>query len=480
VTQLRAHAAKTLASVLRGQSLATQFESAASKVDTRDRPLFQELCLGTLRRFHSLELLALALLDKPFRNKDQDVFALLLIGLYQLRYLRTPDHAAISETVEGSRKLKKPWASGLINGVLRNYLRQQDELTERLSKDPVFLYSHPRWLTNRVRAAWPEQWRDILSANNETPPLFIRVNATRSSVAQLAQRLTAADIGFSRNPMIPSGLQLNSSCDIRQLPGFSDGEFSVQDAAAQQAASLLDLKPGQRVLDACCAPGGKTCHILETEPQLEQLIAVELEPHRMARVEENLDRLGLAAKVKLVVGDAAQPNQWWDGKTFDRILLDVPCSATGVIRRHPDIKLLRRDSDLVKLATLQRQILRAMWSTLASGGRLLYATCSVLPEENEQVIEEFLAEQTDAYHLPLSQARNVPAETELLEGEDGSIEAASNTAEAMSEAGIGASLELSKAEWGKVEWGIERPYGRQLFPKENSHDGFYYALLAKR
>jgi len=428
---VRALAARTLAPVIaQGKSLTPLFDAALNTLPPAERGLFQQLCFGTLRQYQQLQAVANCLLDKQPREKDSDVYALILIGLYQLMHLRIADHAALSETVNACRRLKKPWASRLVNGVLRNFQRKQAELQVQLQSDDEFRFSHPQWLVERLRQAWPQDYADILDANNRQPPLCLRVNQQQQARDAYLSALPpdlAAPLALS-----PVGLRLQQSADIRNLPGFAEGHFSVQDEAAQLAAPLLDLQPGQRVLDACAAPGGKSCHVLEHEPALKELLCLDQDQQRCARIDENIQRLQLKGNVRVVAAQAEMPENWWDGQCFDRILLDAPCSATGVIRRHPDIKLLRRPGDLAKLAALQGQILRALWQTLAAGGKCLYATCSVLPEENEAVIEAFLSEHADAQHTP-------------IEG----------------------------------DWGISRPVGRQLFPQTEGHDGFYYALLSK-
>lgn len=433
-SNIRALAAQTLTPVIaNGQSLSTLFEPALEKCDDRDRGLMQQLCYGTLRNYHQLLCITDALLDKPLRKKDTDVLCLLLLGLYQIVHLRTPDHAAISETVSACRTLKKPWASKLVNGVLRRFLRERTSLEQTLGDNPQYRFSHPLWFIKAVSTAWPENYPSLLAANNTQPPVCLRVNAQQVSRTDYLQLLTQENTAAQAIATVPYGIRLETPTDIRQLPGFAEGYFSVQDEAAQLCAGLLDLQPGQRVLDACSAPGGKACQILEHPAVIEQLFCVEQDGARMQRIVENLRRLQLTSRATLVKSDATQIAQWWDGKPFDRILLDAPCSATGVIRRHPDIKLLRRPDDIDKLAAIQCQLLAALWQTLAPGGLLLYATCSVLPQENEHIVQRFVKQQTDAIHLSI-----------------------------------------------KADWGLERAYGRQLLPQLNGHDGFYYARIVKK
>ncbi|CAI8839498.1 16S rRNA m(5)C967 methyltransferase [Pseudomonas sp. IT-347P] len=427
----RLAAAKALAAVLSGKaSLNSSLPTQLDKVEDRDRGFTQDLAFGTARWQPRLSALAEKLLQKPFKAADADVEALLLVGLYQLLYTRVPAHAAIGETVGCADKLKKPWAKGLLNAVLRNAQRESETIFAELERDPVVRTAHPRWLQKSLKAFWPEQWEAICAANNAHPPMILRVNRRHHSRDAYLSLLTEA--GIAATPCVYSrdGIILEAAADVRSLPGFAAGWISVQDEAAQLAADLLDLAPGQRVLDACCAPGGKTCHILEAEPALAGVVAVDLEAKRLVRVKENLERLGLNAE--LIAADGRDIEKWWDGKPFQRILLDAPCSATGVIRRHPDIKLTRQPDDIVALAQLQGELLDAMWKTLEVGGILLYATCSTLPTENTEVIAAFLERTPGARELDLATSA-----------------------------------------------GIKQPHGRQLLAQQGGHDGFYYAKLIK-
>ncbi|WP_433861036.1 16S rRNA (cytosine(967)-C(5))-methyltransferase RsmB [Pseudomonas thivervalensis] len=427
----RLAAAKALAAVLSGKaSLNSSLPTQLDKVEDRDRGFTQDLAFGTARWQPRLSALAAKLLQKPFKAADADVEALLLVGLYQLLYTRVPAHAAIGETVGCADKLKKPWAKALLNAVLRRAQRESETLLAELEHDPVVRTAHPRWLQKSLKAFWPEQWEAICAANNAHPPMILRVNRRHQSRDGYLALLGEAGI-----PAIPcqysrDGIVLETPGDVRALPGFAEGWISVQDEAAQLAADLLELAPGQRVLDACCAPGGKTCHILEAEPKLAGVVAVDLEAKRLVRVKENLERLGLEAQ--LIAADGRDTATWWDGNPFQRILLDAPCSATGVIRRHPDIKLTRQPDDIAALAVLQGELLDALWSTLEVGGMLLYATCSTLPTENTEVIEAFLARTPGARELDIA-----------------------------------------------TQAGLKQPHGRQLLAQEGGHDGFYYAKLIK-
>lgn len=427
----RLAAAKALAAVLSGKaSLNSSLPTQLDKVEDRDRGFTQDLAFGTARWQPRLSALAEKLLQKPFKAADADVEALLLVGLYQLLYTRVPAHAAIGETVGCVDKLKKPWAKGLLNAVLRNAQRESETIFAELERDPVVRTAHPRWLQKSLKAFWPQQWEAICAANNAHPPMILRVNRRHHS--RDAYLALLGEAGIAATPCVYSrdGIVLEAAADVRSLPGFAEGWISVQDEAAQLAADLLDLAPGQRVLDACCAPGGKTCHILEAEPALAGVVAVDLEAKRLVRVKENLERLGLDAE--LIAADGRDIDKWWDGKPFQRILLDAPCSATGVIRRHPDIKLTRQPDDIAALAQLQGELLDAMWKTLEVGGILLYATCSTLPTENTEVIAAFLERTPGARELDLATAA-----------------------------------------------GIKQPHGRQLLAQQGGHDGFYYAKLIK-
>ncbi|NWA37398.1 16S rRNA (cytosine(967)-C(5))-methyltransferase RsmB [Pseudomonas reactans] len=427
----RLAAAKALAAVLQGKaSLNSSLPTQLDKVEDRDRGFTQDLAFGTARWQPRLSALAAKLLQKPFKAADADVEALLLVGLYQLLYTRVPAHAAIGETVGCADKLKKPWAKALLNAVLRRAQRESEALLAELEHDPVVRTAHPRWLQKSLKAFWPEQWEAICAANNAHPPMILRVNRRHRSRDAYLQLLNEAGINATPCMYSVDGIVLEAATDVRSLPGFAEGWISVQDEAAQLAADLLDLAPGQRVLDACCAPGGKTCHILEVEKDLAGVVAVDLEAKRLVRVRENLARLGLSAE--LIAADGRDTATWWDGKPFQRILLDAPCSATGVIRRHPDIKLTRQPDDIAALAVLQGELLDAMWPTLEVGGILLYATCSTLPTENTEVIEAFLARTSGARELDLATSA-----------------------------------------------GIKQPHGRQLLAQEGGHDGFYYAKLIK-
>ncbi|TRO21751.1 16S rRNA (cytosine(967)-C(5))-methyltransferase RsmB [Ectopseudomonas mendocina] len=427
----RLAAARALTAVLSGKaSLGSSLPPQLDKVEHHDRALAQDLAFGAARWQPRLQLLADKLLEKPFKAADKDVEALLLIGLYQLLHSRIPEHAAIGETVGCAGALKKPWAKGLLNAVLRRAQREHEAIFAELDRDPVLHTAHPRWLQKQLKAFWPEHWQAICAANNAHPPLILRVNRRHGSRDAYLTELRDAGIDAEPCAFSGDGVRLLQPCDVTTLPGFRDGRVSVQDEAAQLAADLLELTPGQRVLDACAAPGGKTCHLLEVEPGLIEVVAVDLEAKRLTRVRENLERLQLEAT--LIAADGRDTAAWWDGTPFQRILLDAPCSATGVIRRHPDIKLTRKPEDISALAQLQGELLDALWPTLAPGGILLYATCSVLPTENSETIAAFLARTADAQEVAIA-----------------------------------------------GEFGLQPAHGRQLLPQLDGHDGFYYAKLIK-
>jgi len=429
--EVRVAAVKVLLAVTRdGVSLNQCLPELQVQVVERDRPLLQDLCYGTLRWYPRLNALLSELLEKPFRSKDRDIHVLLACALYQIMETRIPDHAAVNETVAVIKKLKKPWAKGLVNGVLRRFIRERDKLDTQLGDKSVYRHAHPKWLYKRIEQAWPQQAAAIFAANNHPGPMTLRINQQSQSRAEYLATLQALNIDAKATGLSAVGVQLSKASGVDAIPGFAEGQLSVQDEAAQLAAQLLQLEPGQRVLDACCAPGGKTCHILESEPKLDELLALDIDDLRLERVRENFKRLNVQAN--LVAADAAITDEWWDGQPFDRILLDAPCSATGVIRRHPDIKLLRKPDDIARLAQLQAQLLDALWPLLKSGGKLLYATCSILPEENDASIASFIARQNDVEVIGIT-----------------------------------------------AEVGIQTPLGRQLLPTIDGHDGFYYALLSK-
>ena len=423
----RAAAATALVRVIAdGESLDGPLAQALEQVATRDRALLQQLCYGALRHYHKLDAILRQCLKSPLKRRDTDIHALLVVGLLQLMEMRTPDHAAISSTVDATRALGKGWASKLVNGVLRRCLRERDALEAALAEHESL--SHPGWLLNALREAWPEHYRDMVAANNAPPPMYLRVNRRRGGRDAYIKQLLDAGIEATECSLAPDGLRLATPQDVSKLPGFADGLASVQDEAAQLAAMVLAPAAGDRILDACAAPGGKACHLLEVQPGIEELVAMDTDQGRLSRVEENLSRLSLEAR--LVLGDARRPDSGIG--SFDRVLVDAPCSGTGVIRRHPDIKLLRRPEDIPGFAALQLDILRGVWPLLRPGGTLLYVTCSVLPEENAGVIESFLSERDDA-------------RSDQLPG----------------------------------HWGVTSGAGRQLTPSPAGCDGLFYARITR-
>lgn len=393
-----------------------------------DISFFKELCFGTLRHGYALEHHLNSRLTKSLRNKDSDVKALLMIGLYQMLYMKVSDHAAIGETAGVAKDLKKPWATSLINATLRGV--QREPLADITTKQPVAYFNHPQWMLDAFKNDWPKYFRAILDANNSRAPMTLRVNAQKCTRDSYLELLNSENIDGHACQFAEHGITLTSPVNVTALPHFEDGWVSVQDEAAQLSAQLLSAKAGERILDACAAPGGKLCHILESAPDLD-CTAIEIEEKRLDRIYQNLERLQLKANV--IHADAADTQAWWDGQFFDRILLDAPCSAMGVLRRHPDIRFVRHQEKIQELSGLQLSLLEKLWPTLKSGGVLLYATCSSLKQENEQIIAQFLSRQPDCEEVPLEST-----------------------------------------------FGINALHGRQLLPIEGGHDGFYYCLLGKK
>ncbi|WP_069469902.1 16S rRNA (cytosine(967)-C(5))-methyltransferase RsmB [Candidatus Marithrix sp. Canyon 246] len=413
----RSVATKILTQVIKNKRSLSECLDLSSLTDSRERALAQELCYGVLRWLPRLQAILKVLVKKKFRNKDIDIEVLLLIGLYQHIYLRIPPHAATSATVEVTKLLKKTWATSLVNAVLRNFQRQQIDIDH---------LAHPEWILEYLKKDWPTQWQDIAKANNTHPPFSLRVNSRVMSRDAYMKYLQQAEIITDTE----YGITLSKAVDVQSLPGFAQGWVSVQDGAAQFAAELLDVPNGARVLDACAAPGGKSAHLLE-KYEIDTLIALDSQANRVKLLTESLQRLQFN-NAQIHCADAAKPESWWDGKAFDRILLDAPCSGSGVIRRHPDIKYLRQKNDIMKLAAQQKRLLEALWPLLKNGGKLLYVTCSIFAEENYLQIQDFLNTHLDAEDSKLA-----------------------------------------------VNWGHEQPIGRQILPGESQLDGFYYACLSK-
>ncbi|WP_110686544.1 16S rRNA (cytosine(967)-C(5))-methyltransferase RsmB [Salinicola aestuarinus] len=434
IKDARAAAATLLAPVINGQaSLATLDQRLSGMaVSDRDRGFVKALCFGVCRTYPRLDALAGELLRQPFKQRDADVQALLMLGLYQLLHMRVPAHAAVSESAGAARALGKTWATRVLNGCLRRFQRESATLEAKVDRDEAVALMHPAWLVDALRSAWPTSWEALCHANNEPGPMTLRVNRRHTTRDAYLERLAAAGIDATACVHVEDGIQLATPFDVEQLPGFADGDVSVQDEAAQLCASLLAPAladaPNARVLDACSAPGGKSAHLLERFDIA--LTAADIDAERLSRVEATLERLGLSAGLEAADASATPPE---GAAAFDAILLDAPCSGTGVIRRHPDIKLARRESDIDALAALQSRLLDALWQRLAPGGTLLYATCSVLPAENDEQIAAFLARTADA-------SADTPAD---------------------------------------VTWGAAAGAGRQLLAAQNGHDGFFYARLVK-
>lgn len=412
---LRSLAAQAIEQVMeQGQSLSNVLPPLQQKVSDKDKALLQELCFGVMRTLSQLEWLVGKLMARPMTGKQRTIHYLIMVGFYQLLYTRIPPHAALAETVEGAVAVKRPQLKGLINGVLRQFQRQQDDLlAEFAGTEKRFL--HPEWLLKRLQKAYPQQWEAIVAANNMRPPMWLRVNRTYHSRDEWLGLLKEAEMNGFPHPDYPDAVRLAAPAPVHMLPGFEEGWVTVQDASAQGCMAWLEPQNGERILDLCAAPGGKTTYILEVAPQA-SVMAVDVDEQRLSRVYDNLKRLKMKAEVKQ--GDGRTPAAWCGDEQFDRILLDAPCSATGVIRRHPDIKWLRRDRDIQELAQLQSEILDAIWPHLKTGGTLLYATCSVLPEENCQQIAAFLKRTPDA-RLDVTGTPERPGKQNLPGAEEG-------------------------------------------------------------
>ena len=436
---VRAQAARVVDSVVRdGRSLDAALAAAEGRLPTSEHALLRMLCFGTLRFHWRLSAIVAACLKKPLKRRDRIIHALLTVGVFQLHETRIAQHAAVSLTVESARLLGRPGLKGLVNGVLRNVQRKPELQQEATGDEATF--NHPSWFIRRVRDDWPDRWRSVLDANNERAPMWLRVNARRSEQTTYRERLAESlelppDDATAILPGVPQGIRLRTPMPVDALPGFAAGEISVQDAAAQLAAPWLLAEGGRRILDACAAPGGKTAHLLELADSEATLTAIDVDPDRAAQIEANLARLGLMATV--LAADASNPSSWWDGSPFDRVLLDAPCSASGVVRRHPDVKHLRRESDIQRLAATQGALLDACWATLAPGGTLLYVTCSVFREENDAVIGAGLERHADM------QLKNVLPNNNIH------------------------------------DLMCETVYGFQILPTPDGLDGFFFACLTK-
>ncbi|MDH3415250.1 MAG: 16S rRNA (cytosine(967)-C(5))-methyltransferase RsmB [Gammaproteobacteria bacterium] len=432
--KLRATAAQVVDAVVTGgRSLDAALPDAEDRVLAEDRALLRLLCYGALRQHWLLQFWIDKLLDRPLKKRDSVINALLAVGLYQISDTRIPDHAVVSATVEATRLLKRPKHASLINAILRKFLR--DRIFEQQPSNEEAKHNHPQWLLDALAADWPDDWRNIVSANNARAPMWLRVNARNGTAGDYIGRLGAQGIEGELLAAAPQAVRLVEPRPVGTLPGFAEGQVSVQDAAAQLGAEWLLQGLNGRILDACAAPGGKSGHLLELARAGTALTCIDIDGSRLASVAENLERLGLDAT--LIAADASNPEEWWDAEPFGAILLDAPCSASGVIRRHPDIKLLRRPTDIKRLAGLQSKMLNALWPLLVPGGRLLYVTCSVLAAENDNVVARFLATNDDAQEDQVLQNNNI---RDLMRG---------------------------------------KAYGQQILPGTAELDGFYFAGLVK-
>lgn len=426
----RPAAARALVAVtLEGRSLDDALAAVREQVGRHEHPLLQELVYGTVRHWLRLAPLIDAQLKKPFKRRDQDLRALLIAGAYELDRMRTPPHAAVDAAVAAAGALGKDWARGVVNAVLRGIQRDRSVLA--VSDDPVRAHAWPPWMAEAFAADWPRERAAVLASGTARAPMTLRVNRRAMSRDDYLGVLEAEGFDAKPHPHAPMALVLDRPVGVERLPGFAEGQVSVQDAAAQLAAPLVAPDPGSRVLDACAAPGGKTAHLAELDPAPGELVALEIDPGRAETLDAGLRRLGVEADVR--VADAGTPERWWDGRPFDRILLDAPCSGTGVIRRHPDIKLLRRPADVDRLVAGQARLLDALWPLLAPGGMLVYATCSILRRENVDQVRAFADREASVEVVPI-----------------------------------------------EADWGRPCDPGRQILPAEQGMDGFFYACLRRK
>lgn len=420
----RLDALRILLAVLEKKSSLTKQWSTSKALTARTK----EMCFGVCRHFFRLQAIADCFLEK--RPKTSDLWLVLLMGLYQLHYMNQPDYAVVKETVDLLVNIKKPWAKGLVNAVLRRFCRESKAVLDSLAQNAAFTQGQSPWMLSQFKTDWPNDWQTIAAANDAHPPMTLRVNTQKIQREAYLKRLIEAGFQAESHETAQEAIILEKPCDVGLLPGFQEGFFSVQDAAAQLAVLLLELKPGIAILDACCAPGGKTGHILEQEPSLRACLALDIDSKRLEKVKENLVRLNL--KATLIHNDALSPQSWWDGRLFERILVDAPCSATGVIRRHSDIKLLLSKEELPSLLEKQKELLESLWPLLAEGGLMVYATCSVMKAENEEQVKRFV---------------NKHLNCQVMEGD-----------------------------WS---FGRKTGYGRQILPGEHNMDGFFYSVLLK-
>ena len=424
----RLAAIRALSEVLDSNRSLAESKALSQVRDSRDNAFARHLTYGVLRWLTALEWLADRLLAKPIKKRERDVQRLLLLGLQQLWHDQTASHAAVNETAECARLLGKPWAVGLINAVLRRFQREQEQLLDELGQTPQ-RFAHPMWMLKEIQQDWPENWQSVVDANNAQAPLWLRINRQRADQSVLQNDLKKAGFEIVDHPYASDAIGISPAAAVAKIPNFERGWLSVQDPAAQLVRDLLNPQDGERILDACAAPGGKTAHLLESCPGIE-LTVLDKQEQRIEQIHQNLNRLGLTADTS--VADARAVESWWKGEKFHKILLDAPCSATGVIRRHPEIKWLRSSEQVEAAVQLQAGLLTALWPLLDTGGILVYATCSVFERENNRQIHRFLEQHPDAV-----------------------------------------------AEEPAVEWGVARPYGRQIFPGDAQMDGFFYAVLRK-
>lgn len=413
-------------------SLTDAFLNTELKPHDNDHAFIKEICFGTIRFWIQLQALLKDLLETPLKQKDKDIECLLCVGLYQLIYMSVPDYALVNETVTATRVLKKSWASGLINKILHMAIEKKNNNALK-TRGITAEYAHPNWIIEKIKLAWPRDYENILKANNQKAPLFLRINKTKITPEKYKKLLNDHKIIYHDIPDLSCGIILETPLSVEKIPGFSQGFFSVQDASGQKVVEYLDLKSDQIVLDACAAPGSKTTHILETCPDIKKLIAIDICKSRLDRITENIKRLQLPQKnTKLIAADICEKTTWWTGELFDRILLDAPCSASGVIRRHPDIKILRKKTDIKNLTEKQLSLLETLWPTLKPEGKLIYTTCSIFPDENENIIKQFLSTHLDAKIIPIPN-----------------------------------------------NWGMNLPFGQQVLTGDLNRDGFYYVIIEK-
>jgi 16S rRNA (cytosine967-C5)-methyltransferase len=433
----RSLAAFAVARIIReGVTLDAALHDALATAPPALGPSVRSLSYGAIRGYFRHEAILGKLLSQPVRSLEPLVRALLSVALFEIEDARTPEYAVVDAAVTTAKATDAARAGGLINAVLRRYLRERKTLDPEIARNPATRHAAPVWLADRYRADWPVRWTQLLAAGDTQAPMWLRVNSRLGTTEEYLAKLTAAGIAAHAEPRVPYAVALEAPCDVHALPGFADGFVSVQDLGAQCVAFPLDLSPGLHVLDACAAPGGKTALMAEREPNLASLVAVDVDPQRLTRVQANLARGNLSAEV--IANDAGAPEAWWNGVPFDRILLDAPCSALGVIRRHPDIRLRKSPAEIDKLPLLQARLLTAAWRMLAVGGRLVYATCTVTRSENRDLVTSFLEGTPDANIVP---AENWP---------------------------------------GWPGFGEADGCGRQILPGEAGADGFYYAALIKQ